>query len=166
MTSEKFTYLICVVWFVAVVLLIWAIMGIAKAADMKDCHAYANRGSAAALRQLLGMPFIDPSAGRFLYRKAYTYCLNTDEVPSLTFTPEEQPIIDMIPMLKPIPRPEPPAGSVPATGEDEQVGGNPPPVPSKPKKVSDPGPAGGDQPLCASHRMKTIYTNKHWRCRK
>jgi len=44
----------------------------AHAAEMNSCKVYANRGSAIALRQLLGLPFIDPTAGKFLYRKAYT----------------------------------------------------------------------------------------------
>jgi hypothetical protein len=135
----------------------------ASAADMKDCTVYANRGSAAALKALLGMPFIDVSAGRFLYRRAYTFCLNSDEVPLMTFTPEEQPIIDD---AIPTPREKPP-GSVPATDapcEDEQTCGNLPPVPTKPKKVAGSGP--GDQPLCVRHKMKTIYTGKSWRCRK
>jgi len=92
----------------------------AHAADMSDCHAYANRGSAAALRQLILFPFLaDPSVGRFLYRKAYSYCLNADEVPVLAFTAEEQPIVDGLPA--PTPRPEPPPASVPATDETAPV---------------------------------------------
>jgi hypothetical protein len=135
-----------------------------QAADMKDCKTFANRGSAAALRQLIDFPFIDVAVGRFLYRKAYSFCLNADELPSMVFTPEEQPIVDdAIPT--PIPREKPP-GSVPAVdpSEDEQVRGNLPLAPSKSKKVADPG--SGDQPLCVRHKMKTVYQGKHWRCRK
>jgi hypothetical protein len=112
---------------------------------------------------MLGMPFVDATVGRVLYRKAYTFCLNADELPPMTFTPEEQPIIDDV---IPTPREKPP-GSVPATdapSEDEQVRGNLPLAPSKPRKIADPGPAG--QPLCVRHKMRTVYKGKSWRCRK
>lgn len=151
MTSEKQTYLICIVWFAAVVFLVWAIMSIARAADMTDCHAYANRGSAAALRQLLGMPFIDTSAGRFLYRRAYTYCLNSDEVPALVFTPEEQPIVDD---AIPLPREKPP-GSVPTTDPAESNLGA--------KVTPKVTPAKGEA-LCIKHGRRTVYSGLHWRC--
>ena len=113
----------------------------AHAADMSDCHAYANRGSAAALQALLAYPFIDVSAGRFLYRKAYTFCLNADEIPPLVFTPQEQPIVDGL--LEP----KPPPASVPATDET--------------KPVEPQGKA-----LCIKHGKRTIYRGKHWRCVK
>jgi hypothetical protein len=144
----------------AVLLPVVLVIDLAKAADMRDCRTYANRGSALALRQLLGFPFVDVAAGKFLYRKAYSFCLNADELPPMTFTPEEQPIIDD---AIPTPREKPP-GSVPATdapSEDEQVRGNLPLAPSK-KIVA--GPAG--QPLCIRHKMKTVYKGKSWRCRK
>jgi len=88
---------------------------LAHGAEMSTCHAFANRASAEALRRLLGMSFVDVSVGRFMYRKAYSMCLNADEPPEMTFTAEEQPIVDgAIPTPAPVPRPEP-AGSVPAT---------------------------------------------------
>jgi hypothetical protein len=127
------------------------------AADMADCRAYANRGSAAALRQLLGMPFIDVSAGRFLYRRAYTYCLNSDEVPPMTFTAEEQPIIDD---AIPLPKAKPP-GSVPAIDpQEEQAGGN---LPLAPSKVRVKAAAKGEA-LCIRHGKKTVYHGRSWRC--
>lgn len=94
-----------------------------QAADMTDCKVYATRTSAMALKALLGIPFIDVSTGRFLFRKAYTFCVNADEVPALVFTEEEQPIVDGLPAPKL--RPEPPPASVPAVDvkpEPEPVG--------------------------------------------
>jgi hypothetical protein len=124
MSTRAWTVLILAAWLATVFLLIVGTMVVAmrpaRAADSHDCTVYANRGSAAALKQLLGFPFIDVAAGRFLYRKAYTFCLNQDELPELVFTPEEQPIVDGLPAPKP--RPEPPAGSVPAVGEEVEVG--------------------------------------------
>jgi len=91
---------------------------IAHGAEMTPCHSYANRASAEALRRLLGMAFVDIAVGRFMYRKSYTFCLLQDEVPEMTFTAEEQPIVDgAIPT--PAQRPEPLPGSVPATDQVE-----------------------------------------------
>jgi hypothetical protein len=137
----------------------------ANAADMTDCHAYANRGSGAALRALLNFPFIDPAAGRFLYRKAYSYCLLQDELPEMQFTPEEQPIIDMVPMLKPQPRPEPVPGSVPATAPAEPVAPAAPKV-KKAKAASATVAWGSPQPTCNKVHLRTVYTGRHWRCLK
>lgn len=154
MTAKTFTFLIWAVWLAAIVILIVAILAIprARAADLADCHAYANRGSAAALRQLLGFPFIDVAAGRFLYRKAYSFCLLQDEVPAFTFTPEEQPIVDGQVVTFP---PMKPAGVVPA--EDSK------PVPADQPAAT---PALTGQPLCVKHGMKTAYKGKRWRCVK
>jgi hypothetical protein len=150
---------------VAVLLIVFVAIPFAgHSADMPGCHVYANRGSAAALRALLDFPFIDPSAGRFLYRKAYSFCVLQDEVPEMRFTVEEQPIIDMIPMLKPPPRPDPVPGSVPATDATDAPADAPvAPVAPKAKATKS---AGADQALCLSHNMRTIYTGLHWRCRK
>jgi hypothetical protein len=148
MTAKTFTFLIWAVWLVAIVFLIVAILAIprARAADLDDCKAYANRGSALALRQLLGFPFVDVAAGRFLYRKAYSFCLLQDETPAFTFTPEEQPIVDgqvvMFPPMKPVE--VAPVGLVETT---------------KP-----PAPALTGEPLCVKHGMRTAWKGKRWRC--
>jgi hypothetical protein len=114
----------------------------AHAAEMNGCHAYATQTSAAALRQLLGVPWIDVAAGRFLYRKAYTYCLNSDEVPPLVFSPEQQTIVDGLPA--PAPRPEPPPAVDPAPAVPALTG----------------------QPLCVKYGKRTVYKGKSWRCAK
>ena len=160
MTTARLTFLIVTLWLAAVIILVWTILTIAtfaRAADMTDCHAYANRGSAAALRQLLDLPFIDASAGRFLYRRAYTYCLNSDEVPSMTFTVEEQPIVDG---AIPIPREKPP-GLVPAT--DPSAITEKAPSNLRPKVNPKVTPAKGEA-LCISHGRRTVYNGLHWRC--
>lgn len=118
------------------------------AAEMSTCKVYANRGSAFALKQLLGLPFVDDAAGKFLFRKAYSYCLLQDEVPEINFTQEEQPIVDGLPT--PTPKP----GSVPATDPADAI-------PKARVVVST-----TDQPLCVRHHMRTIYSGKHWNCRK
>jgi hypothetical protein len=139
----------------------------AHAADMSDCHAYANRGSAAALRALLNFPFIDPAAGKFLYRKAYSYCLLQDDLPEMQFTPEEQPIIDMVPMLKPPTRPEPAPGSVPATDAADAPAEVPvAPRVKKARAASATVAWGSPQPTCIKVGMRTVYAGRHWRCQK
>jgi hypothetical protein len=117
----------------------------AHAADMDGCSSYATQTSAAALRRLLGVPWVDVAAGRFLYRKAYTYCLNADEVPPLVFSPEQQPIVDGLPT--PAPRPEPPPAAAPAAA----------PAATAPK--------GQPQPLCVRYGKRTVYNGKQWRCK-
>jgi hypothetical protein len=104
--------LLFIVWLLAVLGIIVATMNVVRAADMGDCKTYAARGSAAALKALLSFPFIDVASGKFLYRKAYTFCVNADEMPVMVFTPEEQPIVDG--RVTPFP-PMKPEGSVPAT---------------------------------------------------
>lgn len=131
------------------VLLFTLVPFVGHSAEMSDCHTYANRGSAAALQQLLEFPWIDVSAGRFLYRKAYTFCLNADEIPPLVFTPQEQPIVDGL-LPEPKPRPEPPPASVPAIDPAEEA-----------KPAEPPGKA-----LCIKHGKRTVYRGKHWRCVK
>jgi hypothetical protein len=124
---------------------------------MTTCKIYANRGSAFALRQLLGLPFIDDAAGKFLFRKAYSYCVLQDEVPELTFTHEEQPIVDGLPPPAPPVRP----GSVPATDPADA----PVDAPAAPKAKAT-KTASTDQALCVRHHMRTVYTGRHWNCRK
>lgn len=138
---------------------IMVVSGAVSAAEMNACHAYANRTSALALRALLNVPSVDASVGVFIYRKAYSYCLNADEVPQLVFTPEEAPIVAGVI----------PPGTLPATGLEESRGRLPltrsvsPTSPTaSPKVVS----ADTDQPLCIKHNMKTVYRGKSWRCRK
>jgi hypothetical protein len=129
----------------------------AHAADVTDCRTYANRGSAAALKALLDMPFVDVGVGRFLYRKAWSYCVNADEVPPMTFTAEEQPIVDD---AIPLPKAKPP-GSVPAVDpQDEPIGGN---LPLAPSKVRVKAAAKGEA-LCIRHGKKTVYHGRSWRC--
>ena len=85
----------------------------ADAAELTYCKIYANRMSAMALQRLIGVPFIDASTGKFLYRKAYSSCLLADEEPPIVLSEEQQPLIDGMP--SPPTRPEPVQGSVPAT---------------------------------------------------
>jgi hypothetical protein len=129
----------------------------AHAAEMSYCKIYANRGSAFALRQLLGLPFIDDAAGKFLFRKAYSYCVLQDEMPELTFTHEEQPIVDGLPPPVPPVRP----GSVPATDPAD----DPVDAPAAPKAKTT-KTASADQPLCVRHGKRTVYSGRHWNCRK
>jgi len=132
----------------------------AHAAEISTCKVYANRGSAFALRQLLGLPFVDDAAGKFLFRKAYSYCVLQDEMPTLNFTAEEQPIVDGLPPPAPPARP----GSVPATDPaDTPVDA---PVTPKAKRVTATKTASADQPLCTSHHMRTVYHGRSWNCRK
>lgn len=154
MTTKAFSTLVWSAWLVLAVILVVVTLSItrARAADLSDCHAYANRGSAAALQQLLRFPFIDVAAGRFLYRKAYSFCLLQDEVPQLVFTPEEQPIVDG--EVTPLP-PMKPEGVVPATDPAD-------PVPA-PAEVT---PALTGKPLCVKYGKRTVYHGKHWRCQK
>jgi hypothetical protein len=128
----------------------------AHAAEMTTCKVYANRGSAFALRQLLGLPFVDDAAGKFLFRKAYSYCVLQDEMPTLNFTAEEQPIVDGLPPPPPPVRP----GSVPATDPADA-----PVAPVAPKAKAT-RTASADQPLCVRHNMRTVYHGLHWNCRK
>jgi hypothetical protein len=156
MTAKKFTFLIWAVWLAAIVILIVTILATprARAADLDDCKSYANRGSALALRQLLGFPFIDVAAGRFLYRKAYSFCLLQDEVPAFTFTPEEQPIVDgqvvVFPPMKPASDPPEVSGKVSTNLERS--------VPAVPALTG--------QPLCVKYGKRTVYKGKRWRCVK
>jgi hypothetical protein len=133
----------------------------AHAAEMNSCHIYANRGSALALRQLLGFPFIDVAAGRFLYRKAYSFCLLQDETPTFTFTPEEQPIVDGQVVVFP---PMKPDGVVPATDATDATDA-PADVPVAPKAKAS-KTASTDQALCTRNGLRTVYTGHRWRCRK
>ena len=55
--------------------------GFAGAAELNYCKIYANRMSAMALQRLVGVPFVDVSTGRFLYRKAYSSCILAEEEP-------------------------------------------------------------------------------------
>jgi hypothetical protein len=126
---------------------------IAHSADVTDCNAYANRGSAAALQQLLRFPFVDVAAGRFLYRKAFTFCVNSDEMPPLVFTPEEQPIVDGMPT--PPTRPELVPGSVPAT---DKVEATPPDLSAAYKKCAAAHPRG----YRASDHTFTKLTRGKW----
>jgi len=134
----------------------------AHAAEMNSCKVYANRGSAIALRQLLGLPFIDPTAGKFLYRKAYTFCLLQDEMPEISFTPEEQVAVGGMPT--PPTRPEPLPGSVPAT-DAADAPADVPVAPIAPKAKATKS-AGADQALCTRQGKRTVYTGRHWRCKK
>jgi hypothetical protein len=129
----------------------------AHAAEMAPCKVYANRGSAFALRQLLGLPFIDDAAGKFLFRKAYSYCVLQDEMPTLTFSHEEQPIVDGLPPPSPPVRP----GSVPATDPADA----PVDAPAAPKAKAT-KTASADQALCTRHHLRTVYHGLHWNCRK
>lgn len=134
--------------------------GLAGAAELTYCQIYANRMSAMALQRLIGVPFIDASTGKFLYRKAYTNCLLADSEPPIVLSEEQQPLITGMP--SPPTRPEPVQGSVPATDPADA-----PAAPVAPKakavKVSQ---GGQPQALCTSHGMRTVYTGLHWRCLK
>jgi hypothetical protein len=156
MSTRGLTFLIFGAWLAAVMLLIVGIMGIASrpahSADMNDCKVYATRGSAAALKALLAFPFIDVAAGKFLFRKAYSFCINSDELPEMTFTAEEQPIVDG--RITPLP-PMKPEGVVPATDPADPV-----PV----VEPAEPKPRG--KALCIKHGKRTVYKGRHWRCVK
>lgn len=54
----------------------------ARPAEMSYCKVYAARSSAEALRRLIGIPFIDTSAGRFLWRKASSRVLASSTPPT------------------------------------------------------------------------------------
>jgi len=130
----------------------------AHAADLSYCKTYANRMSAMALQRLVGVPFIDVSTGRFLYRKAYSSCLLVDDEPPMILSETQQPLIDGMP--SPPTRPEPPPGSVPATDATDAPA-DVPVAPVAPKaKATKP-----DQPLCTRHGKRTVYKGTHWRCR-
>jgi len=93
----------------------------AHAAETADCQTYATRTSSMALRALLIVPWVDVATGRWLYNKAYFYCLNSDEVPPLVFTPEEQPIVDDA-LPAPVPRPE--TAAPPSVGKSGAAAGS------------------------------------------
>lgn len=90
----------------------------ARPAEMGYCKVYAARSSAEVLRRLIGIPFVDEAAGRFMWRKAYSSCLNADEEPPIIVTPTQAPLLE----------PEP--GSLPATDD--------PTPPPEPKPVARP----------------------------
>jgi hypothetical protein len=165
--QRLFALLVAAVAVAAIALMI-IFGGFARAAEMATCKIYANRGSSIALRQLLGLPFIDAAAGKYLYRKAYTYCVLQDEVPEISFTPEEQPLITGMP--SPPTRPEPVQGSVPAT-DTADAPADPPAAPKAKKvtkvtKVTTQSVGGQPQALCTSHGKRTVYSGTHWRCLK
>lgn len=157
--SEKARFALWVATVVAVtVALLLLFGGFANAADMGYCKVYANRMSAMALQRLVGVPFIDVSTGRFLYRKMYSACLNSDEMPEIILSEEQQPLIDGMPT--PPMRPEPVPGSVPATDATDI----PAAIPVAPKAKAKVTKASTDQPLCTRHGKKTLYNGRKWRC--
>lgn len=99
--------------------LVLALTNAAHPAEMNTCKVYATRSSAEALRRLVGIPFIDVAAGRFLYRKAYTYCLNADEAPPIVVSETVAPLLE--------------PGSVGATADPTP---SPPSKPAKPDQSS------------------------------
>ena len=126
------------------------------AAHAADMSIHANRMSAMALQRLIGVPFVDVARAIPIGK----HCgLLADEEPPMVLSEEQQPLVTGMPT--PPTRPEPVQGSVPATDPaDAPVDA---PVAPKTKATKS---AGADQPLCTSHGMQTIYTGKHWRCRK
>jgi hypothetical protein len=131
----------------------------AHAADSSYCRVYANRMSAMTLQRLVGVPFVNVATGRFLYRQAWTSCLNSDEEPEIVLSETQQPLIDGMPT--PPMRPE---GSVPATDPADAPAEVPvAPVAPKAKATKT---ASTDQPLCVRHHMRTVYHGLHWNCRK
>jgi hypothetical protein len=106
-----------------VAVLLVALVRAGHAADMGYCKVYAARSSAEVLRRLIGIPFIDETAGRFLFRKGYTYCLNSDEDPPIIMTPTEAPLLDPAPGSIPATDdPTPPPEPKPVTRPDHKVG--------------------------------------------
>jgi hypothetical protein len=71
----------------------------------------------------------------------------------MTFTEEEQPIVDG--RITPLP-PMKPEGVVPATD----------PLDEAPAPVVEPAPAPEGKALCIKHNKRTVYRGKHWRCVK
>jgi hypothetical protein len=132
----------------------------AHAAEVSYCNVYATRVSALALRQLIGIPDVDASTGRFLWRKSYTACVNADEKPPIPLSAEEQPIVDGRVVVFP---PMKPAGAVPAT-DTIDAPADVPVAPVAPKAATK--TASTDQPLCAKHGLRTVYSGKRWNCRK
>jgi hypothetical protein len=112
--------------------------------------------SAMTLQRLVGVPFVNVATGRFLYRQAWTSCLNSDEEPEIVLSETQQPLIDGMPT--PPMRPE---GSVPATDPADA----PAEVPAA-SKARATRTASTDQPLCTKHGMRTVYHGRSWNCRK
>jgi hypothetical protein len=133
----------------------------AHSAEVSYCNVYATRVSALALRQLIGIPDVDASTGRFLWRKSYTACVNADEKPPIPLSTEEQPIVDGRVVVFP---PMKPDGVVPATDATDATDA-PADVPVAPKAKAS-KTASTDQALCTRNGLRTVYTGHRWRCRK
>jgi hypothetical protein len=150
----------------------------AYGADEAYCNLYSREMVRAYIRSLPTADLANVTTDSLAFRltQFFTSCLNRDEAPIIRDLPSDGKWVASIwsDIQRSLPHP---VGSVPAEPAQPV---KPPPPPTSPAPLKAAAAAAtrtvkvrrepvrvatsGNQPLCSSHGMQTVYNGLHWRC--